>query len=118
VGQIAEHEGVSRVATTPSTSRLELTVSGSPYGSIIQICTSQAFGKRSCLSIALDALIFMTRTTSPVRNVEIVLYTHSISGVTENDIIMAELIDGVPVAYSPKWLKEHPEAESTAKTSG
>lgn len=49
------------------------------------------------------------------RNVEIVIYTHSVSGLTENDLILAELIDGVPAAYSPKWLKEHPEAESTAK---
>ena len=49
------------------------------------------------------------------RNVEVVLFTHSIGGVTENDLIMAEEIDKIPVAYSPKWLKEHPAAEGTAK---
>ncbi len=48
------------------------------------------------------------------REVEIVLYTHAVGGLTENDLIMAGLIDKVPAVYSPKWLKEHPEAESTA----
>ncbi len=48
------------------------------------------------------------------REVEIVLYTHAVGGLTENDLIMAGLIDAVPAVYSPKWLKEHPEAESTA----
>ncbi len=48
------------------------------------------------------------------RDVEIVLYTHAVGGLTENDLIMAGLIDAVPAVYSPKWLKEHPEAESTA----
>jgi pterin-4a-carbinolamine dehydratase len=50
------------------------------------------------------------------RNVEVVLYTHSVGGVTENDLIMAGLIDEVKVAYSPKWLKEHPEAAHTVKS--
>ena len=50
------------------------------------------------------------------RNVEVVLWTHAVGGLTENDLIMAELIDqGVKVAYSPKWLREHPEAAATAK---
>lgn len=31
-------------------------------------------------------------------------------GVTRNDIIEAKLLDQLPVEYSPKWLKEHPEA--------
>jgi len=48
------------------------------------------------------------------REVEIVLYTHAVGGLTENDLIMAGLIDVVPAVYSPKWLREHPEAESTA----
>lgn len=43
------------------------------------------------------------------------MYTHAVNGMTQNDIILAELIDAVPVAYSPKWLKEHPEAEATAQ---
>ena len=34
----------------------------------------------------------------------------SSTGVTQNDIIEARLFDRLPVAYSPKWLKEHPEA--------
>jgi 4a-hydroxytetrahydrobiopterin dehydratase len=48
------------------------------------------------------------------RKVEIVLYTHAVGGLTENDLIMAALIDAVPVVYSPKWLKEHPEAAAEA----
>ena len=48
------------------------------------------------------------------RNVRIDLYTHSIGGVTESDLILAELLDEVSVDYSPKWLKEHPEASLTA----
>lgn len=46
---------------------------------------------------------------------EVVLFTHAVGGITENDLIMAELIDGIKVAYSPKWLKEHPAAEGTSK---
>ena len=41
------------------------------------------------------------------RNVEIILYTHSLEGVTVNDIAMAELISGVEIDYSPKWRKEN-----------
>ncbi len=44
-----------------------------------------------------------------------VLFTHAVGGVTENDLIMAGLIDQIPAAYSPKWLREHPAAEGTAK---
>lgn len=51
------------------------------------------------------------------RNVEVVLWTHAIGGLTENDLIMAGLIDEIKVAYSPKWLREHPAAEGTAKTA-
>jgi pterin-4a-carbinolamine dehydratase len=50
------------------------------------------------------------------REIEIELYTHKLSGVTENDILLAKMIDSnVQVEYSPKWLKDHPEAESTSK---
>lgn len=49
------------------------------------------------------------------RNVEVVLWTHAAGGLTENDLIMAGLIDAIPVAYSPKWRREHPEAKGTAK---
>ena len=50
------------------------------------------------------------------RHVQIDVYTHKLNGITENDISLAALLDqGVSVAYSPKWLKEHPEASFTAK---
>ena len=45
------------------------------------------------------------------RNVEIVLYTHSLGGLSINDIELAKEIDEVKVEYSPKWLKSHPEAK-------
>lgn len=45
------------------------------------------------------------------RNVEIVLYTHSLGGLSINDIELAKEIDTVKVEYSPKWLKSHPEAK-------
>lgn len=49
------------------------------------------------------------------REVEFVLYTHSVKGITENDVNMCRMLDQeVSVVYSPKWLKEHPEA--AAKT--
>lgn len=45
------------------------------------------------------------------RNVQIDIYTHKIGGITENDIVLAQLLsEQVQVVYSPKWLKEHPEA--------
>ena len=44
------------------------------------------------------------------RNVEIVLYTHSLGGLSINDTELAKQIDEVKVEYSPKWLKSHPEA--------
>ena len=47
------------------------------------------------------------------RNVEIILYTHSLGGLTVNDISVAKMIDAeVYFDYSPKWLKEHPEANA------
>ncbi|GMI02996.1 hypothetical protein TrVE_jg9725 [Triparma verrucosa] len=48
------------------------------------------------------------------RNVEIVVYTHSVKGVTRNDVELCKKLDGeVKVAYSPKWLKENPAAVGT-----
>ena len=35
------------------------------------------------------------------------MYTHSLGGVTVNDIAMAGLIGGVEIEYSPKWRKEN-----------
>jgi len=48
------------------------------------------------------------------RNVQVDLFTHTLQGITENDLTLAELLDQVPVLYSPKWLKEHPEAAEHA----
>jgi len=45
------------------------------------------------------------------RNVEIVLYTHSIGGVSVNDLSLAKMIEEevgcVREFYSPKWLREN-----------
>lgn len=41
------------------------------------------------------------------RNVEIVLYTHSLGGVTVNDVAIAKLIEEVEIDYSPKWKREN-----------
>merc|ERR1711862_92382 len=47
------------------------------------------------------------------RNVEIVLCTHSVGGVTKNDISLARMFDKeVNITYSPKWLREHPEVNT------
>lgn len=36
----------------------------------------------------------------------VTLYTHSVNGLTENDFILAEVLDSdITVDYSPKWLK-------------
>ena len=46
------------------------------------------------------------------RNVEIVLFTHSLGGISINDIAMAKMIDEeVAILYSPKWLRENPDAK-------
>jgi pterin-4a-carbinolamine dehydratase len=48
------------------------------------------------------------------RDVTIDIYTHTLGGVTENDFFLAKRFDTeMKVAYSPKWLKEHPEANTT-----
>eukprot|EP00527_Entomoneis_sp_CCMP2396_P002728 CAMPEP_0198145398 /NCGR_PEP_ID=MMETSP1443-20131203/23197_1 /TAXON_ID=186043 /ORGANISM="Entomoneis sp., Strain CCMP2396" /LENGTH=123 /DNA_ID=CAMNT_0043809037 /DNA_START=201 /DNA_END=572 /DNA_ORIENTATION=- len=50
------------------------------------------------------------------RNLQVVLWTHKVGGVTESDLTLAALLDQqVTVDYSPKWLKEHPEAEASAQ---
>jgi pterin-4a-carbinolamine dehydratase len=53
------------------------------------------------------------------REVEVHLWTHKLHGITENDLILAEMLDKeVDVVYSPKWLNDHPEAEApTTSTS-
>lgn len=50
------------------------------------------------------------------RDVEVVIWTHKLNGVTEADITLATMFDReVKINYSPKWLKENPEALSTSK---
>jgi len=45
------------------------------------------------------------------RNVEVKLFTHSLCGVSGNDLSLAKMLDReVKVQYSPKWLRSHPEA--------
>ncbi|CAM9708485.1 unnamed protein product, partial [Hapterophycus canaliculatus] len=51
------------------------------------------------------------------RNVEVRLQTHSMGGVTQNDIAEAKLFDQLPVTYSPKWLRENPEASAAAASA-
>jgi 4a-hydroxytetrahydrobiopterin dehydratase len=46
------------------------------------------------------------------RELQIVVATHKLGGLTENDFVLAALLDKVPVDYSPKWLRAHPEAQS------
>lgn len=49
------------------------------------------------------------------REVEVVIYTHSVGGLTMNDVTLAKMIeDEVRVQYSPKWLRENPEAAASA----
>lgn len=51
------------------------------------------------------------------RNVEVVIYTHTLGGLTDNDFALAKSIDeSALVTYSPKWLKEHPSANFSSAT--
>eukprot|EP01041_Mallomonas_annulata_P006750 gene6750-13678_t len=52
------------------------------------------------------------------RNVEVILYTHSVNGITENDFQVASLLDTLPVDYSPKWLEAHISANSSSINCG
>ena len=45
------------------------------------------------------------------RDVRVVLSTHVVGGLTFLDFILAAKLDALPVTYSPKWLREHPQAE-------
>ena len=42
-------------------------------------------------------------------NVEVVVYSHTQKGITENDFILAKNIDAVKVTYSKKFLDANPE---------
>lgn len=48
------------------------------------------------------------------RNVQVIVYTHSLSGLTDNDFDLAKAIDMIPASYSPKWLAENPKALTAA----
>ena len=50
------------------------------------------------------------------RDVSIIVYTHSVGGLTQNDINLATMIDEeVKIDYSPKWLRLHGNAQFTSK---
>lgn len=54
---------------------------------------------------------------SNYRNVEVVVYSHTQGGITDNDFALIKAIDeSALVVYSPKWLKEHPNAALTSAT--
>ncbi|KAL3153267.1 hypothetical protein ABBQ38_011615 [Trebouxia sp. C0009 RCD-2024] len=40
------------------------------------------------------------------REVQVVLATHAIGGLSMFDVILAAKIDALPVEYSPKWLRQ------------
>lgn len=44
------------------------------------------------------------------RDVEVVIQTHSIRGLTNFDFILARGIDAVEIDYSPKWKKDNLDA--------
>jgi len=48
------------------------------------------------------------------RNISIIVYSHGLSALTDNDFNLCKAIDeGVKVEYSTKWLKEHAECRGT-----
>jgi pterin-4a-carbinolamine dehydratase len=53
------------------------------------------------------------------REVEIVIWTHKLGGITQNDIELANRIDAevTTIQYSPKWLLAHPEVCSMRASS-
>ena len=50
------------------------------------------------------------------RNVRVVVYSHGLSALTDNDFNLCKLIDSdVKIGYSPKFLKEHQECVGSEK---
>lgn len=47
------------------------------------------------------------------RDIELVIYTHSLSGITQNDLNLIEALDNIKVNYSPLWLKQNPNANTS-----
>ena len=51
------------------------------------------------------------------REVKVVLYTHSLNGLTRNDFLLARMLnDEVSIRFSPKWLRANPDAQTRNKT--
>ena len=51
---------------------------------------------------------------SGYNKVHIVVFSHGLSGLTDNDIELCKEIDAeVKIVYSPKWLRENPLAGSS-----
>ena len=48
------------------------------------------------------------------RNIKIVVFTHGLSGLTDNDFNLCKAIDSAKIKYSPKFLKENPKVAYTA----
>lgn len=44
------------------------------------------------------------------RDVEIRISTHAVGTLTATDFVLARAIDEIKIDYSPKWLKENPQA--------
>ncbi|GBF95856.1 hypothetical protein Rsub_08447 [Raphidocelis subcapitata] len=44
------------------------------------------------------------------RDVEVVLSTHAIGGLSLSDFVVAVKLDSLPVTYSPQWLKKQQAA--------
>jgi 4a-hydroxytetrahydrobiopterin dehydratase len=44
------------------------------------------------------------------RDLEIRLSTHAANGLTKYDFVLAGAIDKIKIDYSPKWLRENPQA--------
>lgn len=42
------------------------------------------------------------------RNVVVSVYSHGLSGITENDFNLCRALAAVPIKYSPKFLKDSP----------
>ena len=52
------------------------------------------------------------------RNVDVVIYTHNVQGITVNDLILAQLFDKeMKIVYSPKWLKSNPHVKDSATST-
>ncbi|PNW84164.1 hypothetical protein CHLRE_04g223800v5 [Chlamydomonas reinhardtii] len=52
------------------------------------------------------------------REVEVVVSTHAVGGITLPDLALAAMIDGIEVDYSPKWAKAEVERMAAAGADG